>query len=29
MIIDCNKVQLFYIVNYYFMLTNINSLPAY
>ena len=29
MIIDRNKVQLFYVVKYYFMLTNINSLPAY
>ena len=28
MIIDGNKVELFYIVNCYFMLFNINSLPA-
>ena len=29
MIIDCNKVELFYIVNCHFILININSLPAY
>ena len=29
MIIDVNKVELFYIVNYYFIFTNINSLPAF
>ena len=29
MIIDRKKVELFYIVNCYFMLININSLPAF